>query len=162
MNRVNKKFGSWTESHTQWLIHQMELRARYCGNFDFITFIWEFQKGSLIGSIVNIRNECLVLWFHGELIVARNKQIGREPLRGSRDLFVPRYESFAINPEKDTYSLNKQLRNFSNTRQIIHGRTIKWTEMWGKVRTMEEPIGMRPGWQRRCLTDAKYKKSIFG
>ena len=28
-----------------------------------------------------------------------NKQIGREPLRGSRDLFVPRYDSFPMNPE---------------------------------------------------------------
>ena len=41
-------------------------------------------------------------WVHGEWIVARNKQIGREPLRGSRDLFVPRYDSFPMNPEKKT------------------------------------------------------------
>ena len=26
----------------QWLIHQMKLRARYCGNFEFIIFLWEF------------------------------------------------------------------------------------------------------------------------
>ena len=39
---VNKKFGSWAESHAQWLIHKMKLRARYCGNFEFITFLWEF------------------------------------------------------------------------------------------------------------------------
>ena len=41
-------------------------------------------------------------WVHGEWIVARNKQIGREPLRGSRDLFVPCYDSFPMNPEKKT------------------------------------------------------------
>ena len=35
-------------------------------------------------------------------IVVRNKQIAREPLRGSRDLFVPRYDSFPMNPEKKT------------------------------------------------------------
>ena len=46
---------------------------------------------------------------HGERIVARNKQIGREPLRGSRDLFVPRYDSFPMKPEKkDTHSLTEQ------------------------------------------------------
>ena len=44
---------------------------------------------------------------HGEWIVARNKQIGREPLRGSRDLFVPRYDSFPINPEKRHSFLKK-------------------------------------------------------
>ena len=41
-------------------------------------------------------------WIHGEWIVARNKQIVREPLRGSRDLFVPRYDLFPMNPEKKT------------------------------------------------------------
>ena len=41
-------------------------------------------------------------WVHGEWIVARNKQIGREPLRGSRDLFVPCYDSFPMNPGKKT------------------------------------------------------------
>ena len=37
----------------------------------------------------------------------RNEHIAREPLRGSHDLFVPRYDSFPMNPEKkDTHSLN--------------------------------------------------------
>ena len=30
-----------------------------------------------VGSIVNIRNECLFFWVHGEWIVARNKQMVR-------------------------------------------------------------------------------------
>ena len=54
----------------------------------------------LVRNIVNIRNECLFFCVHGEWIVSRNKQIVREPLRGSRDLFVPRYDSFPMNPEK--------------------------------------------------------------
>ena len=45
--------------------------------------------------------------FMGEWIVARNKQIAQEQLRGSRDLFVPRYDSFPHEPrKKDTHSLN--------------------------------------------------------
>ena len=35
-------------------------------------------------------------------MVARNKQIAREPLCGSRDLFVPHYDSFPMNPEEKT------------------------------------------------------------
>ena len=67
-------------------------------------WIYNFSRRILVrvfvGSIVNIRNECLFVWVHGEWIVARNKQIVREPLRGSHDLFVPRYDSFPMNPEK--------------------------------------------------------------
>ena len=51
MNRVNKKFGSWAEAHTQWLIHQMKLSAHYCVNFEFITFLEEFKKGSLLEAV---------------------------------------------------------------------------------------------------------------
>ena len=29
----------------QWLIHQMKLRARYCGNFELIIFSENFRKG---------------------------------------------------------------------------------------------------------------------
>ena len=73
--------------------------------------LWEFWinnfsrrilERDLVGNIVNIRNECLFFWVHGVWIVARNKQITREPLRGSRDLFVPRYDSYPMNPEKKT------------------------------------------------------------
>ena len=71
--------------------------------------LWEFGINNfsrrilervLVGNIVNIRNECLFFWVHGVWIVARNKQITREQLRGSRDLFVPRYYSYPMNPEK--------------------------------------------------------------
>ena len=107
MNRVNKKFGSWTESLAQWLIHQMKLSARYCGNFEFITFSRRILERVFVGSIVNIRNECIFFWVHGKWIIARNKQIAREPLRGSRDLFFPRYDSFPHEPrKKDTHSLS--------------------------------------------------------
>ena len=59
--------------------------------------LWEFRINNfslrilervLVGNIVNIRNECLFFWVHGVWIVARNKQINREPLRGSRDIAV--------------------------------------------------------------------------
>ena len=42
-------------------------------------WIYNFSRRILVrvfvGSIVNIRNECLFVWVHGEWIVARNKQI---------------------------------------------------------------------------------------
>ena len=60
----------------------------------------------LVGNIVNIRNECFFFLVHRVWIVAPNKQITREPLRGSRDLFVPRYDSYPMNPEKRHSFLN--------------------------------------------------------
>ena len=66
--------------------------------------LWEFWINNfsrrilervLVGNIVNIRKECLFFWVHGVWIVARNKQI-------TRDLFVPRYDSYPMNPEKKT------------------------------------------------------------
>ena len=44
----------------------------------------------------------LFLNIHVEWIGARNKQIAREQRRGSRDLFVPRSDSFPMNLEKKT------------------------------------------------------------
>ena len=41
-------------------------------------------------------------WVHGEWIVARDKQIAWTARRFSADLFVPRYDSFPMNPEKKT------------------------------------------------------------
>ena len=41
-------------------------------------------------------------WVHGEWIVARDKQIAWTAKRFSVDLFVPRYDSFPMNPEKKT------------------------------------------------------------
>ena len=79
-----------------------------------------------VGGIVNIRNECLffsvhgkwiavrnkqIAWtaifffsVHGKWIAVRNKQIAREPLRCSRDLFVPHCDSFPMNREKKRFS----------------------------------------------------------
>ena len=39
-------------------------------------------------------------WVHGVWIVARDKQIAWTAKRFSCDLFVPRYESYPMNPEK--------------------------------------------------------------
>ena len=51
----------------------------------------------------HIRNECLFSEDMGEWIRARNKQIVREQLCGSRsDLFVLASDSFPMNPEKKT------------------------------------------------------------
>ena len=81
-----------------------------------------------------LRNECLFFWVHGEWIVARNKQIGREPRivardkqiawtakRFSAELFVPRYDSFPMNPEKKT--LIPYIYNASN-----QGPFLKFSE----------------------------------
>ena len=65
-------------------------------------------------------------WVHGEWIVARNKQIGREPLRGSRDLFVPRFDSFPMNPEKkDTHSLIKNMFLLLDIDYLLIGYPLK-------------------------------------
>ena len=60
---------------------------------------------------VHLRNECLLFWVHGEWIVARDKQIAC--LEFTSDLFVPRYDSFPMNPEKKT--LIPYIYNASNT-----------------------------------------------
>ena len=52
---------------------------------------------------VHLRNECLFFWVHGEWIKARDKQIAWTAKRFSDDLFVPRLDSFPINPEKKTF-----------------------------------------------------------
>ena len=85
-----------------------EIRCPLLWEFWIYNFSQRILERVLVGSIVNIRNECLFVWVHGEWIVARNKQIIWEPLCSSRDLFVPRYDSFPMNPEKkDTHSLNR-------------------------------------------------------
>ena len=47
-------------------------------------------------------------WVHWEWIGARDKQIAWTAKRFSDNLFVPRYDSFPMNPEKDTHSLYLQ------------------------------------------------------
>ena len=75
-------------------------------------WIYNFSRrildGVFGGSIVNvnIRNGRLFVWVHGEWIGARDKQIARTAKRFLGDLFVPRSDSFPINPEKKyTHSL---------------------------------------------------------
>ena len=65
--------------------------------------IYKFSQKVLervyFGSIVNIRNECIIggLWgMNG----TRDKHIAREPRRGSQDLFVPVSDAFPMNQEK--------------------------------------------------------------
>ena len=87
-----------------------EVKCRLLWEFSIYNFSRRILERVFVGSIVNIRNECLFVWVHGEWIVARNKQIVREPLRGSRDLFVPRYGFIPHEPrKKDTHSFNDEV-----------------------------------------------------
>ena len=70
---------------------------------------------------VHLRNECLFFWVHGEWIVARDKQIAWTAKRFSADVFVPRYDSFPMNPEKKT--LIPYIYNASN-----EGPFLKFSE----------------------------------
>ena len=62
--------------------------------------------------LFSLRNECLFFSVHGEWIVAQDKQIAWTAKRFSIDLFVPRYDSFPMNPEKKT--LIPYMYNVSN------------------------------------------------
>ena len=79
-----------------------EVECPLLWGFWIYNFSGRILERVLVGNIVNIRNECLFFSVHGEWIVSRNKQIVREPLRGSCDLFVPRYDSIPMNREKET------------------------------------------------------------
>ena len=103
--------------------------------------LWEFWINNfsrrilervIDGNIVNIRNECLFFWVHGVWIVARNKQITRETLRGSRDLLA-RATIHTPWTEKKRHSFLKWKRS-------------KWTSsnifMIGKTTLMKEAISL--------------------
>ena len=90
------------ENHLRSDLYQIRLKCPLLGEMWNFNFSMRILERVVDGSIINIRNECLIFWVHGEWIGARNKQIVREPLRGSRDLFVPRSDSFPMNPEKET------------------------------------------------------------
>ena len=79
-----------------------EVKCPLLWEIGIYNFYGRILERDFIESIVNIRNECIFFLVDGEWIVARNKQIERDSLRGSRDLFVPRYDSFPMNPEKKT------------------------------------------------------------
>ena len=78
----------------------------------FLREIWisyfarRILEGIFVGGIVNIRNECLFFSVHGKWIAVRNKQIAREPLCGSRDLFVPHCIHFPWTEKKRHSFLN--------------------------------------------------------
>ena len=68
----------------------------------------------------HLRNECLFFWVHGEWIVARDK-----PIACLGDLFVLRYDSFPMNPEKQT--LVPYIYNVSNISTLSK---ILWEKLW--------------------------------
>ena len=45
MNHGQQVVWQLGKSHVQWLIHQVRLRVRYCGNFEFLIFLGNFRKG---------------------------------------------------------------------------------------------------------------------
>ena len=60
----------------------------------------------------NLKEWASFFWVHGEWSGARNKQIAWTAKRFSYDLFVPRYDSFPMNPENKT--LIPYIYNVSN------------------------------------------------
>ena len=71
----------------------------------FHAILYFRDSASADGPLVHLshlRNECLFFWVHGVWIVARDKQIAWTAKRFSCDLFVPRYDSFPMNPDKKT------------------------------------------------------------
>ena len=51
-----------------------EVKYRLLWEFLIYNFSRRILERVFVGSIVNIRNECLFVWVHGEWIVTRNKQ----------------------------------------------------------------------------------------
>ena len=97
-----QKVRQWSQITCVVINTSIQVKCPLLWQFWVYNFSRRILERFFVGNIVNIRNECLFLWDHGEWIVARNKQIARELLHGSRDLFVPRYDSYPMNPEKKT------------------------------------------------------------
>ena len=108
------KFGSRAESTGAVINTSNEVKCPLLWEFWIYNFSRRILERVFVVRIVNIRNECL---FSGswEWIVARNKQIDREPLRGSRDLFVPRYDSFPWTQKKRHSFLIEQWKTVQAT-----------------------------------------------
>ena len=89
------------KSYTQWLIHKMRLGAHYCRNFVLI-FSCIILERVFVGSIVNIRNECIFYGLVGQWIWARNQQNIQEP-------------GFPHEPrKKDIHSVSKLLKGYDH------------------------------------------------
>ena len=110
-----KFFSSFPDEQSQQKVRQLgritcavintsnEVKCPLLWEFWIDNFSQRILGGVFVGGIVNIRNECLFFWVHRKWIVVRNKQIAREQLRGSHDLFVPHYDSYPLNPEKKSF-----------------------------------------------------------
>ena len=75
-----------------------QLLVFYCDTTLVPDFLTKSSKDAW--TTTHLSNECLFLWVHGVWIVARDKQIVWTVKRFSGDLFVPRYDSYPMNPEK--------------------------------------------------------------
>ena len=101
-----------------------EVKCPLLWEFWIYNLSWRILERVFVGSIVNIRNECLFFWVHGEWIVARNKQIAREPLRGSRRFVCPALRFIPHEPrKKDTHSLTNHSITVQNVSEAWKGRT---------------------------------------
>ena len=96
--------------------------------------LWEFWINNFsrkilervhVGNIVNIWYECLFFWVHGVWIVARDKQIAWTAKRFSCDLFVPRYDSYPMNPEKRHSFLNTTPHMYISV-EFVFLEFVKW------------------------------------
>ena len=132
-----KNFSSIPDEQSQQKVRQLgritcavinisnEVKCPLLWEFEINNFSRRILERVLVGNIVNIRNEFLFFWVHGVWIVARNKQITREPLRGSRDLFVPRYDSYPMNPEKRHSFLNTTPHMYISV-EFVFLEFVKW------------------------------------
>ena len=88
-------------------------------------FMRERELWLTYSCLVHLRNECLFFRVHGVWIVARDKQIAWTAKRFSCDLFVPRYDSYPMNPEKKTlipyiYNVSNKDSFLNSPRKVIN------------------------------------------
>ena len=89
---------SWYPLSTSgWAVVQITCTS-FMREFWIYSFSVIFLGRVFVGSIGNIKNDCLFYWFIGEWIGARNKHIVWEPLRFSRQLFVSSPTPPPMNP----------------------------------------------------------------
>ena len=109
----NKVMFPISEGNLNFLLCSENLRRdlcwRHCKYKEWVSFFSRFMGNESQCGTNKSREPRFFFSVHGKWIAVRNKQIAREPLRGSRDLFVPHCDSFPMNREKkDTHSFNNK------------------------------------------------------
>ena len=112
--RLLKNIWMWTKWHSPAQLRYVTrlwsysrgvyCRTYACGQSGIHRLNWGMLQGYGLTAGASIaehlRNKCLFFWVHGVWIVAWDKQIAWTAKRFSGDLFVPRYDSYPMNPEK--------------------------------------------------------------